>query len=96
MQSHPLRHSAEVLRAKSNQLLEFITDPAVTQRTLLVASLSSAALDRRRDSSTRTGTPDEDADGESDDDVRSKRALSQRLLNHVNGDGELKERSVAS
>ncbi|GAA5980167.1 hypothetical protein JCM10908_001558 [Rhodotorula pacifica] len=84
--SHPLRHSAEVLRAKSNQLLEFITDPAVTQRTLLVASLSSAALDSRRDSSTRNGTPDEDADGESDDDARSKRALSHRLLNHVNGE----------
>lgn len=34
------------------------------------------------------GTPDEDAYGESDDEARSKRALSQRLLNHVNGDGK--------
>ncbi|GAA5870113.1 hypothetical protein JCM3774_002596 [Rhodotorula dairenensis] len=84
--SHPLRHSAEVLRAKSNQLLEFITDPAVTQRSLLVASLSSAALESRRESSTRNGTPDEDADGDSDDEARSKRALSHRLLNHVNGE----------
>ncbi|GAA5832880.1 hypothetical protein JCM11251_000515 [Rhodosporidiobolus azoricus] len=84
--NHPLRHSAEVLRAKSHQLLEFITDPAATQRTLLAASMSVAALDKRA-SSTRIGTPDEDgdADGESDDE-RSKRALSERLLNGVNGD----------
>ncbi|GAA6035145.1 hypothetical protein JCM8097_006387 [Rhodosporidiobolus ruineniae] len=86
--SHPLRNSAEILRAKSNQLLEFITDPAATQRTLYTASMSSAALDARRGSSVRIGTPDEDgdADGESDDERRSKRALSERLLNGVNGD----------
>ncbi|GAA5955455.1 hypothetical protein JCM10213_000379 [Rhodosporidiobolus nylandii] len=86
--AHPLRTSAEALRAKSNQLLEFITDPAVTQRTLFAASVSSAALDGRRGSSVRIGTPDEDgdADGESDDERRSKRALSERLLNGVNGD----------
>ncbi|GJN91821.1 hypothetical protein Rhopal_004844-T1 [Rhodotorula paludigena] len=87
--NHPLRHSAEFLRAKSNQLLEFITDPALSQRSLLAASLSSAALDARRGNSARVGTPDEDADadGESDEDGgRSKRALSERLLNGVNGD----------
>ncbi|GAA5978534.1 hypothetical protein JCM11641_007977 [Rhodosporidiobolus odoratus] len=86
--NHPLRHSAEALRAKSNQLLEFITDPAVTQRTFLAASISSAALDGRRASSTRLGTPEEDgdADGESDDERRSKRGISERLLNGANGD----------
>ncbi|BGP36918.1 Transcriptional activator spt7 [Rhodotorula kratochvilovae] len=87
--NHPLRHSAEALRAKSNQLLEFITDPALTQRQLLVASMGSAAFDARRASSTRIGTPDEDADAEADSDdegARSKRALSERLLNGVNGD----------
>ncbi|GAA5899960.1 hypothetical protein JCM6882_007012 [Rhodosporidiobolus microsporus] len=85
--NHPLRLSAEALRTKSNQLLEFITDPAATQRTLFAASMSVAALDRRG-SSTRIGTPDEDgdADGDSDDERRSKRALSERLLNGVNGD----------
>ncbi|TNY19267.1 hypothetical protein DMC30DRAFT_354181, partial [Rhodotorula diobovata] len=73
--NHPLRHSAEALRQKSNQLLEFITDPALTQRQLLLA--------------TRIGTPDDDADGEADsddDDARSKRAISERLLNGANGD----------
>lgn len=43
--------------------------------------------DVRRAGSTRIGTPDEDADGDSeDDDVRSKRGISERLLNGVNGD----------
>lgn len=93
-QSHPLRHSAEVLRAKSNQLLEFITDPTLSQRSLLATHMSSAALDARRAGSTRVGTPDEDADAdaESDDDhVRHKRALSERLLNGINGDSESHE-----
>ncbi|BGO92951.1 Transcriptional activator spt7 [Rhodotorula toruloides] len=87
--SHPLRHSAEVLRAKSNQLLEFITDPTLSQRSLLAAHMSSAALDARRAGSTRVGTPDEDADAdaESDDEpARHKRALSERFLNGINGD----------
>ncbi|GAA6001668.1 hypothetical protein JCM10207_002256 [Rhodosporidiobolus poonsookiae] len=84
--SHPLRHSAETLRAKSNQLLEFITDPAVTQRSILAASLGPAGLDLRRGSSTRIGTPDEDgdADAESDDERGTKRGMS--LLNGLNGD----------
>ncbi|GAA6051283.1 hypothetical protein JCM3770_006794 [Rhodotorula araucariae] len=87
--NHPLRQSAEALRAKSNQLLEFITDPALTQRQMLVASMGGAAFDLRRGGSTRIGTPDEDAEGEADSDdegSRSKRALSERLLNGVNGD----------
>ncbi|GAA5926853.1 hypothetical protein JCM3775_007059 [Rhodotorula graminis] len=80
--SHPLRASAEALRAKSNQLLEFITDPALTQRQLLMASVGV-----HRAGSTRIGTPDEDADADSEDeDVRSKRGVSERLLNGVNGD----------
>ncbi|GAA5890246.1 hypothetical protein JCM8208_002750 [Rhodotorula glutinis] len=80
--SHPLRASAEALRAKSNQLLEFITDPALTQRQLLMASVGV-----HRAGSTRIGTPDEDADGDSEDeDARSKRGISERLLNGVNGD----------
>ncbi|BGP21743.1 Transcriptional activator spt7 [Rhodotorula toruloides] len=86
--SHPLRHSAEVLRAKSNQLLEFITDPTLSQRSLLAGHMSSAALDAQRAGSTRVGTPDEDADAdaESDDEpARHKRALSERLLNGING-----------
>lgn len=86
-QNHPLRHSAEALRQKSNQLLEFITDPALTQRQLLLASVGGH--DARRASSTRIGTPDDDADGEADsddDDARSKRAISERLLNGANGD----------
>lgn len=93
-QSHPLRHSAEVLRAKSNQLLEFITDPTLSQRSLLAAHMSSAALDARRAGSTRVGTPDEDADAdaESDDEpARHKRALSERFLNGINGDSEFSQ-----
>ncbi|GAA5887636.1 hypothetical protein JCM5296_004441 [Sporobolomyces johnsonii] len=85
--NHPLRHSAEVLRAKSNQLLEFITDPVLSQRSLLAASLGGRD---RRGSSIWAETPDAedgDADGESDDDAtRSRRGMSERLLNGVNGE----------
>ncbi|CEQ42115.1 SPOSA6832_03880, partial [Sporobolomyces salmonicolor] len=85
--NHPLRHSAEVLRAKSNQLLEFITDPVLSQRSLLAASLGGRD---RRGSSIWAGTPDVedgDADAESDDDAaRSRRGMSERLLNGVNGE----------
>lgn len=101
-QSHPLRRSAETLRAKSNQLLEFITDPSIPTRPIFSAlahnSLTSASNSRRstpRPSMMDGDGDDEgDAEGESDFETKSRASrgvteeIHNKLTNGVNGSGE--------
>lgn len=99
-QSHPLRRSAEILRQKSNQLLEFITDPSLPTRSLYAATVVQEA----RQKGSQRGTPalgDEDADGEGDSDeeraagiksvqasrLRRERSMASAVPNGINGDG---------
>ncbi|SCZ90567.1 BZ3500_MvSof-1268-A1-R1_Chr1-3g02070 [Microbotryum saponariae] len=67
---HPLRRSAEILRAKSNQLLEFISDPALPIRSLYaqtVATQVGGSSSRHRNSVRGTPAPGDEADVEGDD-----------------------------
>jgi transcriptional activator SPT7 len=95
-QSHPLRRSAEVLRQKSNQLLEFITDPSLPTRSIYAASVNSGGQSRNG-GTPGLGDDDEggDADGDSDDDIPrvngrgGMAGINQKLMNGVNGDCEI-------
>lgn len=103
VQSHPLRRSAEFLRQKSDQLLQFISDPSIPARTLFAASASV------QDSRSKAGTPalgddgmevdgeeDAEADGESDGNGGKRgrvkhgglAGLNHKIMNGVNGHGE--------
>ncbi|KAM0756159.1 hypothetical protein T439DRAFT_22334 [Meredithblackwellia eburnea MCA 4105] len=75
--SHPLRRSAEILRAKSNQLLEFISDPSLPNRNLY-ASVNSRG--------GKAGTPaGEDGDDDGDMDVDSEEEQGVKGSKHASG-----------
>ncbi|ORY56206.1 hypothetical protein BCR35DRAFT_309912 [Leucosporidium creatinivorum] len=98
--SHPLRRSAEILRQKSNQLLEFITDPSLPTRSIYAATVVQEA----RQKGSQRGTPalgDEDADAEGDSEeeraagiksvqasrLRKEGSIASAVPNGINGDG---------
>ncbi|KAL8283696.1 hypothetical protein RQP46_005491 [Phenoliferia psychrophenolica] len=76
--AHLLRISAEILRKKSNQLLEFISDPALPTRPMFAAALGNS---QRSKAGTPVGDDGDDEgymDGDSEDDEGGLKA-------HVNG-----------
>ncbi|KAK4695954.1 transcriptional activator SPT7, partial [Phenoliferia sp. Uapishka_3] len=85
--AHPLRVSAEILRKKANQLLEFISDPALPTRPIFAAALGNNVR-------AKTGTPDgdEDAflDGDSEDEdggLKGSIGVNGRVHELQNGHG---------
>ncbi|SCV68560.1 BQ2448_681 [Microbotryum intermedium] len=85
---HPLRRSAEILRAKSNQLLEFISDPALPTRSLYaqtVAAQVGGSSSRHRGSVRGTPAPGDEADVEGDNESEAgarARSVSVALGRH--------------
>lgn len=85
-QDHPVRRSAEFLRIKSNQLLEFISDPSLPARNMLASAVSAEA---RSKAGTPVGAEDEDDAGETDEEEGQHAVGRGRLGSFVNGRGKL-------
>ncbi|KAM0793554.1 hypothetical protein ACM66B_000991 [Microbotryomycetes sp. NB124-2] len=86
--THPLRASAEFLRKKSNQLLEFISDPALPARSIYAQALGDRGVSR-----SNRGTPALDEDGEPEVESDVEMAAGIRA---VQASRLRKEGSVAS
>lgn len=89
-QSHPLRHSAETLRLKSNALLEFISDPSLPSRPIFSTIANGASRSVSQMGTPMPGGEDGDDEGDSADERRSRAGTEDplhKLTNGINGDG---------
>ncbi|KAK4052888.1 Transcriptional activator spt7 [Microbotryomycetes sp. JL221] len=89
--THPLRTSAEILRQKSNSLLEFISDPALPARSLYAQSLQERAGAFSNRSNRATPALDDDEDEQTQSDVEMAAGIRAVQASRLR-----KEGSVAS